>query len=269
MVDRYRIEIRLVGDNMTPDKVSSRDIGELLPAIEQMIASLIARDNPALGLDESEVVVGLAAIEQGSYKLQFETLYEVEVARAYRQITGAISADNYGSLPLKSIEAIKIVRKFTRKYKTDTQFWEKNGRYAQLATVTVTTKIDVETTTITGKTTLYGTVIRVGGENPPRAKLRLLDGTLITCNITETNILKVARELGRRLYSMVGVHGTARWDTRDMSIEYFLIDELTPYTPTRVGQALEALYNVAGEYYDSVPDIESMIADARGTDEDS
>lgn len=119
-----------------------------------------------------------------------------------------------------------------------------------------------------GKTTLYGTLIGVGGVNPPRARLRLLNGNLVNCNITERNNIQVARQLGERLYSEVGVYGTARWDLRDMSLNYFQIERITEYSRKPVDEALHALYSIAGENYDRVGDIEQLIAEIRGTDED-
>ncbi len=75
MADPFMIEVRLIGDNMTPETLSSRDIGDLIASIEQMIASVVARDNPALGLGDDEVIVGLAAIELVSYVMHFHTLF--------------------------------------------------------------------------------------------------------------------------------------------------------------------------------------------------
>jgi hypothetical protein len=268
MATRYLIEIRLVGENMLPDKISSRDVGGLITSVEQMIASIVARNNPALGLSDDEVIVGLAHIEQGSYILQFQTIYEAEVATAYAAISRSISSENYETLPIKSIDALKTVRKLTRKYRTDIQFWENNGHYVQLATVSLNTKIDAEIPTITGKTTLYGKVIGIGGEEPPRARLRLLNGVKFNCHITRRHELRIARELGQKLYSVVGVKGMARWDSRDMSLQYFLIEQLTPYVPKPVSQALDSLSQAAGKYYEDVSDIDMLVADMRGNDEE-
>jgi len=268
MAARSLIEIKIAGENITPDKLSSRDVGELMSAIETMIATSVARYNPALGIDQSDVTVGLAAIEYGSYTMLFQSQYETEVLNASQIMATSINTGDYSKTPVKAIESVETVRKIARKYSSDIEFWQRNGQRIQLATVNTNTKIEVEIPTLSGKTTLYGTLIGVGGVQPPRARIRLLNGNLVYCNITERDNLQVARQLGERLYTDIGVYGTARWDLRDMSLDYFLIERLTEYSKKPVDEALESLYGIAGEYYDRVGDIEQLVAEIRGTDEE-
>lgn len=268
MATKSLIEIKIMGENITPDKISSRDVGELIAAIETMVAVIVARDNPALGIDERDVTVGLADIEYGSLTTLFQSQYEVEVLDAIHQVATSINASDYNNTPTKVIESVETVRKIARKYSTDIEFWERNGQRIQLTTVNANTKIDVKIPTFSGKTTLYGTLIRVGGESPPRAGIRLITGNYVTCNITERENLRIARQLGERLYTEVGIYGTARWDLRDMSLDHFLIEQLTEYSRKSVDEALESLSIVAGKYYDRVSDIEKLVADIRGADEE-
>jgi hypothetical protein len=268
MANQDVIEIKITGENVTPEKVSSRDIGELIASVEAMIAAIVARDNPALGIDESEVIVGLASIEHGSYALLFQSQYEAEAIDAHTKITNSINTGNYSNIPIKSIDAIKSVRKVARKYSTEIEFWRRNGRRDQLATVNTNTRIEAETSTITSKTTLYGFLIGVGGVEPPRARIRLFNGNIFNCHITRRGRYQIARQLGERLYTEVGVYGVARWDVRDMSLDHFLIERLTEYSKKPIDQALESLYSVAGKHYEAVEGIESLIAEIRGTDGD-
>jgi hypothetical protein len=107
----------------------------------------------------------------------------------------------------------------------------------------------------------------VGGENPPRAQLRLLNGTLFTCNITQKYEFRIARELGQQLYSTVGVRGKAQWDTRDMSLQYFLIEEVTPYRRKAFSESVAALSDIAGTHLEQIDDINAFVTDLRGRDE--
>ena len=259
----YQIEIRIIGEDLTPEKMSSRDIGTLIASVEQMIASIAARDTPALEVDESEVIVGLATVAQGSYVLRFETLYEAASQVAYRTATTAVATRRFDNLPPESIDAIKNIRKITRKYKTNTEFWENNGEYQQLAVVTPNTEIDVETHLISGTTTLYGYVSGIMGDDPPRVRLRLIDGTILYCNVSRKDNLRVARELGERLYTYVGVRGTARWNAGDLSLRHFLVEELTKYRQGSIEQSLDALYEVAGRFYEEY-DATALVEELRG-----
>src|SRR5262245_5066996 len=112
---------------------------------------------------------------------------------------------------------------------------------------------------IEGHTTLYGTLIAIGGINPPSARLVLLNGARLNCNVTERDNLIVARQLGKRLYSEVGVKGEARWDLQDMSISFFRIDEVLEYDSVPLTEALNNLYDVAGQYLEAVEDIEAFL----------
>lgn len=269
MAERYQVEIRLHAEGITPDKISSRDVGELIAAVEQMLAPLVAEDNVALGLDEREVIVGLAFIKRGSYILQFETPHEAEVAHAYQRIAMSIETGHYAGLPGKTVDALKKIRGAARKYRTDVEFWEANGTLQQLATVNTNTQIDVETHRLQGKTTLYGTVVRIGGEDPPRVTLRLLDGRSVTCRVTQRDQFRVARQLGAKLYQTVGVRGTAFWDMQDMKLVDFLVETVLPYTHVPISQALTALHELAGSHFEAIGDAHAFVADLRGTDEDS
>ncbi|MFN8371499.1 MAG: hypothetical protein U0694_01280 [Anaerolineae bacterium] len=124
MAERYRIEIRLIGDNITPDKFSSRDIGELNGSMSLIIGfHNCAYD--ALDIEDSEVVVGTRLNSAGSYVLQFQTPYEAEAQKAYNTVASAIAAEKYDALPVKSIDALKTIRKIARNHSTEAQLWEK------------------------------------------------------------------------------------------------------------------------------------------------
>lgn len=268
MADRNLVEIRIAGDNNTPDKVSSKDVGELITAFETMLAALIARNNPTLGIDESEITIGLARVEYGSYRLGFQSQLENEMIAANLQVTTSINTGDYANLPKRVIEGVETVRKIARKYATDIEIWQRNGKDTPLATVNTNTRIDVSVPTLQAKTTLYGTVIRVGGIEPPRVALRQLTGSIVNCHITRSNDLQIARQLGQRLYTEVGVYGTGRWDLRDMSLDHFLIERLTEYSKKPIGVALEGLYAIVGKSYESIDDIDQLVAEIRGTDEE-
>lgn len=265
MADRYTIEVRLTGD-LTPDKIRSQDIAILISAIEQMVAVIVARDNPALGIEESQVTVGLSAVGQSSYIMQFDTQYQNEVQRAYEIVTNAIAAQSFDALPIRSLEAIRRIRNIARDYRTETLFGYANDDFVHLATVSANTAIDVSPPELTGSTTLYGILTGIGGVNPPSARLTLLNGTRINCNVTERDNLAVARDLGKRLYTEIGVKGEARWDVRDMSLTFFRIDELLEYEAKPITQALDRLYEGVGKYWEAVSSTEAFIADIRGND---
>src|SRR5258708_5989928 len=265
MADKTLIEVKILGENATPDKISSKDIGELITNVEIMLAAIVIRENHALGLSENEITIGLADIKHDSYDLVFQSAFEKEVVSATEQITASINSGDYTRIPAKSIDAIKTVRKLARKFYTDIEFWQVNGQNTRLAIVNSNTPIDVIIPMKSGKTTLYGTVVGVGGVDPPRARIRLLTGDILNCNITQRDELQIARQLGQRLYSEVGVYGSARWDLRDMSIDFFQIERVTSYSKKSISEALDSLNSIVGEQYRGIDDFDQFINEIRGT----
>src|SRR5690606_38320829 len=98
------------------------------------------------------------------------------------------------------------------------------------------------------------------------AKMILLNGARLDCNVTERDDLAVARQLGRRLYTEIGVKGEASWDLRDMSVVFFRIDELLDYQATPLPEALDNLYEIAGQHFEAIDALDTFIADLRGND---
>lgn len=268
MAEQSVLEIRLKSEDLTPDKMSSRDIARLISSFEQMIAHIVARDFPELAIDEKQVTVGLSAIHIGSYGVQFKSQYDLQVRVAYETAISAVKTKNFSTLPRKSVDALKVIRNISRTYRTETQFGYHNGQFKELTAISGSTLIDVRIPEITGETTLYGELISIGGINPPTATLILNDGQKISCNVTESANLAVAKQLGKRLYTEVGVQGEARWDLRDMSITFFRIDELLAYEAKPIVEAIENSYDTLGKHLESIDNLEDYFAKLRDSNED-
>jgi hypothetical protein len=263
MADQYTIEIRVSGEKFDAENVSLQQIGYFLIAIEEIIAPIVIRDNPALAFQEDDVIVSLSSISKGSLVNVFETKYEREVNQAIELTADAVLTQNYSALPVKSIEALRDIVRFNRKHNSSTEIWQVNGQYTQLATITSTTRIRAENFITKGTTTLYGNLTRIGGDNPPRAWMKFTDGSTRSCRIKNTAL---ARRMAPLLYQRIGVRGTAQWDTRDMSLYEFRIEELTPYRQKSVRQSFNDLSKIVGHYFDTDSEIE--LSEIRGKDED-
>lgn len=266
-MSRHIFEIRLQGDTLSPDTVRAHELGALMAAVEQMVAAIVARDNPSLALEDAQVVIGLAGLELGSYTLRFQTPYEKETVLAYHQIAQAIQTTLYDDLPQKTIDALKEARQISRRLRTDIEFWEKpphTTEYQSIAVIAANTAIEVTAKEIEGFATVYGTVVRVGGVNPPRVTLQLLDETTFSCNLSEKESgIKIAQQLGSRLYRRVGVRGMARWRVPTMDLVFFRIEELLDYEGQKpLQENLRAMRDVIGDWYDDL-DIQGLISELR------
>ena len=257
------LEIRLDNRKLTPDKMSSRDIAKLISAVEEMIAHIVVRDFPELALDQRDVTVGLFEVEIGSYGGRFVSQYDEQVKKAFETAAVAIETREFAKLPTNSVKAIENMVSISQKYDTNTLFGYRNGEFRQIASISSNTVVDVQIPTLESETVLYGRLTSIGGEKPPTARLVLLDGKKLTCNVTEKNDLAIAKELGKRLYTEIGVRGMARWNLQDMSIVFFRIDELLDYEQKPLHESLENSYEILGHHLEQISDLEQFFSDLR------
>jgi hypothetical protein len=111
---------------------------------------------------------------------------------------------------------------------------------------------------ITGETTLYGIVKRVGG-NTPTVLIQTLDGNHISCQVDEI----LARKLGKSLYTKVGLIGIAKWNVADSAIKAFKIKKMTAYQETPLSEAFSRLSDEIGHDYNDI-DAVSWVSTIRG-----
>jgi hypothetical protein len=262
MADKYTIEFRVSGEKFDVESVTLEQIGNFLISLEKVIAPIVIRDNPSLAFQEGDVIVSLSSISKGSLVNVLETRYEREVNQAIELTADALISQNYHALPISTIEGLREIVRFNRKHNSATEIWEHNGHDSQLVTITQTTRIRADNFITKGTTTLYGTLMRIGGDNPPRAWVKFIDGTSLGCRIKSTAL---ARRMAPLLYQRIGIRGIAQWDTRDMSLFEFRIEELSAYRQKPVKEGFDNLRSVLGQYVGL--DDEPTIEDLRGNSE--
>jgi hypothetical protein len=250
------IRIRLAGEDIAPGTVRSRDLAEIIISAEDAIASLVVRDNPHLKKDE--IVVGLVSIGEGSVSLQFATTLPQLVLPAYWEITESIEKDDYENLPPDSIDSLQNITAFTRRRNCQLEFYARDGDREALAVITPQTLI-TPIPLMTGSTTIHGMVVRVGGRKP-KVMIELPDGQSVFCDIE----YELARQLGQRLYTWVGLRGEAKWRSNDLSLQQFRVDEVTQYQDTRLTEAMATLSEAAGRYFEGIEDVQRYVSELRG-----
>lgn len=264
----YTIEVRLAGRDLPPTGINARDAAALIAAVEGMLAAVVARQMRS-ELNEADVVISLAELRPSGYALVFSTPKPGVVETAFAAVINCIDTERFELLPSRAVEGIREVRRITRKYGVEVEFAGRDGgkKTAHKASIRPTTHIETEPAGIRGTETLYGMVIRVGGEEPARARLRLLSGGVITCDITRRKSWMIARELGARLYQIVGVRGEARYNIADHALLHFRIDHVLPYSETSIDRALTALSEVVGSEFAQNCEIGALVKARREGDD--
>lgn len=261
---QYYFEVVVTGRDFHTQLIRPAEVAKVITSVEKMIRAIVARDNPQLDIGENELVVGLSSVTQSELKNTFITPYEHEVSRAVELTARAINEENFAPIPVESIKAIKELRTFNKATRTATELRQGNGTYARLAELKPTTRIRVQSFILRNRTTMYGTLSRIGGYDPPRAYMRFLDGTKFSCRVQD---VELSHQMAQHLYQIIGVRGVAHWDIRNMLLHDFRIEELMPYTQTPLTEAMNGLQSVIGEYYEEIEDVRSYIANQRDNDE--
>ena len=254
----YLIEFKIQGQDIRPNNLRLKDLGDFLAYVEDAIAPLVIKSNPKLSREE--IIIGLVGIRPGSIDLDFSPQLPEFVLPAVYQVAEAISSGNFENLPPHSVESIRKITSFCRKQRCSIEVIAKNGSDETLATITPELAIR-PSSYIVGQTVIYGYVLRVGGAEP-KVLLRLTGNNLLSCD----GLFDTVKKLAPRLYTWVGLEGTAKWNPKNFSIEEFKIERILDYEEGKVYEAVNEISNLIEPFYRDVPDPDRYIADLRGDD---
>ncbi|XGV99752.1 MAG: hypothetical protein ACAF41_12545 [Leptolyngbya sp. BL-A-14] len=257
------IEIRFTGNDISPGYIRSKEIAEIIEAVEEMIASQVISGNPEFRRDA--VVVGLSEIRNESLGFQFllPSLAELTLP-AFLEITDSIATGRFNALSKDTIKPLKKVFSFARRHDCNAEIYERNGDRKLLATITPDTELP-EVTAISGETTLYGEITRVGGADArnPKIQFKAIDGELIYCNTTK----HLAEIAGAKLYQQVGLIGTAKWNAETFEVEEFFVAEISDYEHPSSSAAFRVLSEQFSSAFDSFQDVNRFVKAVRRGDQ--
>lgn len=132
--------------------------------------------------------------------------------------------------------------------------------------IAVTHPVDgVKTETISrisGETTIYGELIRVGGATP-HILVRTVEGRTQSFQVN----FELAKELANRLYTVVGLVGIAEWRANDLSLVSFRVNEILDYQETAIAEAVAELSKIAKRYFDDIDDVSEYVKNLRSENE--
>ncbi len=244
------IQIKITGgDNIKPSGIRAKEIGDLIAAVEEMIASQVIAENSTLKKDS--VRVALTGIAEGSIGLTFSPNLKGLTFPAANSIAEAINTNKYDNLSTGSTNALKIITKFTQRHECKAEFYANNGSPKLITAVTSDTVIP-DDILINGETTIYGEASRVGGVEP-KVQFRTIEGILLHCQATKT----LAREIGAKLYTEIGLRGRASWNSRTLKIEAFIIEEVVDtYKAVDLVSAFTQLGAAADGAFDEIEDVD-------------
>lgn len=255
---RDLMEIRFAGEDIFPETIRAKELADILANIEESLTNIILKENPNITIDD--IIIGLVNIDKSSAKLRFKSSLQAIALSAFTLMSTSISNNDFSKLPVASIKSIRSISEFVQKRKCVAEFRVHADSAIPSATITPETQIKIpESYYLEGETVLYGRVIRVGGVTP-KAVLRITEKVTIHCDVTE----QLAKDLGHRLYSWVGLKGKAIWNTENYLIESFKGEGVTGYQETPLSKGIAELSSLAGKYLKDKTDVVKTIAELRG-----
>jgi hypothetical protein len=247
VIEAHILELRLVGERLVPGTVRSKEIAELLEAMEDAIATVVARSDSSFVKDL--VIVGVQSIAAGSISLRFGSPHPEPVLVAFRHVTGAVATATYKGLPKSSRQSLSRIRAFARRHDCRAELREPARAYP-LAVIDTSTMI-AEPEIVYGDTTIYGKVIRVGGRRP-RVMIETIAGESVFCDASPA----IAKQLAPRLYERVRLEGKAAWDPDSWSLLEFRIREAESGPKEDPSSVIKQLSSRIGGYFSDIGDAE-------------
>ena len=236
-----RLDLLIRGTEAAPQRLP---IGELTAILEDLDKALAGQAKQIAHFPGEAVHLRLVSLGEGSIEVVC-LLPEQYPRQALEDIREALNGQAE-RLAESTREALRRLQKRITKKAWQAVIQAKEAGWR--LTLDSTTEIPTPPQTIE-YTTVYGVLTNIGGDDPPRATLRLADGTRLTVNLTRSQNkgISLARELAHRLYQVVGVRGEATVRLTDHMITHMLATEVIPYAPSRTAEELMAKLQKLGE----------------------
>lgn len=247
------LEIIIQGKDVRPENISIKDLADIILSFEESFLSLIKKEYPEL--PDSEIIISLVKISGGSATLTLDSSKHEITDKFSKVWIDNLESEKFERWPPKAIENLRKIRDLTEKRNYEVEFKVPTGDGDFSAKIYPSIRIPgPETYFLTGETTLYGSIERVGGATP-KVVIRPSDRETIHCDVSED----LAKEIGKHLYSWCGVKGIAKWDPENYSIAEFEIKEITGYKGKEISRAVRELSELFGKYYKDIKNVEEYV----------
>ncbi|MCW3128199.1 MAG: hypothetical protein JWO03_3857 [Bacteroidetes bacterium] len=246
------LEFKLEGDGIAPDSFKAREVGEIIISLESSLKAYILAQGQEV--DENQLFISLVNVQEGSNRLFLKPNISDLFVAAFIACSAAIAANDYSTLPEKSIKGLQQIQKIIKAKNCDGCLI-RNGQ--TLAEIKPDTEISIPTSHILkGDTIVYGRIIRVGGAEP-HVRVKLDNAPLpLTLDVSED----IAVRLAHKLYRVVGFKGTAEWLKVGYSIVSFKVyDVIDKYDPTSNKEAFAEIREIIGDEWDKIEDIKETL----------
>lgn len=253
------VTLRLQGADLNPDQLRAGELAVVITSLEAAIAALIQDSAPDIKPDQ--IRLSLTSVATGSTTLAFAPNLQTLALPAAERLIHAVNHNNFIGFPPVAIASLRKIIALVRKHHGVATIQVAHN--ATTLQATITEQLNLAPAHITGHTTLYGSVVRVGGIDPRVEFKPILKGKTLFCPAERSIVL----QLRDYLYQTVAVHGLAVWDATTLDVIHFTIQSWLPYDPTPPVQAFAEIREKFGPYFDAIPDVDAWVAALRRGEE--
>jgi hypothetical protein len=261
-MDDTALVLKIQGNDLEPQSLRAREVATLITAFEDAVAAVVVRRAPEI---KRELVrVSLVAVENGSTVLTFSPNLQPLTVPAVGELANAIQRNSFFDLPTPAVEALREIVSFMKARNATATL--STGSREEIVEAVITPDLNVYVTTeLTGYTTLYGEVLRLGGLDP-KVEFKPFNGRVLFCPASKEIVLR----LREHLYQPVAVHGAAVWDALTLEVTKFEIQDFDPFGASAVTGAnheeVAALREQFGSYFDKIDDVDAWVSAVRRGD---
>ncbi|NJO55608.1 MAG: hypothetical protein HC834_03760 [Rhodospirillales bacterium] len=257
--------VRMVGSDIRPWAVPLRKLTSAMSAVQRLIEQ---RDDFAEEEDEAagkNVPLQLLDIKSGSAAYRVSSAMPAEtlsiLSTTGHQINSPKSVD-WTSATLSSVKELSEVAKALGCVIEFRQPGEGRTLGGVLAKIEPDTYDKVSSAVfVTGDTSVYGKIERVGGKTEMHCGLTVPEQhRMIICKVDGAEL---TRELGQFMYQFLVVNGMATWVRRGSFLRSMTIRSYDPPKSGSITDALEAVYQAGGSAWDEVDDPDAAITQMR------
>ena len=252
-----KIKIRIEGNKINPATMKSKELADFITNIEEMLVSTMVSDHDDIKRDDC--MVSLTGLEANCVSLNFVPNYYGQAVAAYEKITHCVKDGLIGELTEKTVEALVYLKKFSSKNKCEVFMLTAGNKV--LAKINHETDVALASPIITGTTTVYGTLLRVGGKEP-KIMVETEDEETLYCKVTE----KLAKDVAHLVYSRVMMNGVAKWNSSNWEMVEFVPQDVTKMSNESYSESMDYLSAKYGDHFGDIADPVSYARNLRNGD---
>lgn len=240
-----QFKISIIGDSVSPENLSYKALVKILDNYVDALYELSKSRNSAL--NKKKLDFTLTDIQSGSYEITMTDNYGCDLSESQIELADFLEADRFEQLPDKSIQCLRSMADDLDGYNWQLTLFAKSNKKVTF----LPKKFIVKTETYKEETTIYGTLIQIGGRKP-NIHLEIPGrSNLLICDINES----MAKELALKLYTEIGLSGIADRYINSTEIKRFKVVEILPYDPSSYDENINRLRELFGEIHtDLSPD---------------